>query len=1583
MSQPAVNFERAPWQVRIRRQPDALPRGGGMLCRDPVSGDDYVVTCAHVVGDKGAPPGGPVYVEFQHVPDHEPIRATVAPDGWIAQSKGDRGRHGDIAVLRLDGPIPVGAAPAPLCPSPDGAVNPHGFHTYGYPQGHPEFGVPTRGTIIGHAEAEWLSLQTKPGSQELEPGFSGSPVWDTKLRGVVGIVVSRDDPRSSGDLVARTAPYAGYAIRIEVLAEYWPPLRPAIVAREPAAGSEPAPGSEPVTGSEPLDALLELPLLPDGTLPTVGDRSISVYKLGVTQSKYVSVQNPDPPYVPRARLDADIRSLLDAGERFILAVGDSKSGKSRSMAQALRECRPQARFIVPVDDPAALQKLAGRPLPVGDDESVLWLDDIDRYVVPQGFDHSLLNRLLDREPPVIVVGTITSKRYNDITSTRDVGTRLGQVLTRARVVRVHSTLNQEDRAEAERLYPQEDFSQRGIGEQLIAAARVEDRYLVAREGCPEGWAVVQAAVDWGRIGVPGPVSRVTLRSLFPRYLAEAAPDRDASDELFAQGVEWARELIVGTIALIAAAGPPGEQAAYRAFGYLLAFVDGQAIAIAPCAWDEAIARAGGEELLAVTYEAMVRGEHEIAGRAAEAAHGRSADLATRAFAALLLGGLYQDVGEWDTAIAFLEEAADSDVPDVAPFAQVDLGSLLVQQGRNPDRGRDLLQLSVAAEDPHVRAQAQLNLGVLLLNSGNLNDARPLLEEAMAAPTEVVVGLAEDHFFGLGTQAIEQAGMARQATVDVGGYAKAEGDGPAAGDWSRKLRASTLQVRAESVHVLAMATLGGLLVTEGDLDRARELLDAALNSGNPAGVPLARLNLGILLARNSDLRLAREQFEQVLESSDPMTEALAKMSLGYLLAVNGEWDRGVGLLSEVAASDNADQAPRALCELGEMYLDRGDLEVARSYLERAAKSGHRDWGPSASVTLGMLAAREGDLDRARQRLLGIRSAGHPVQSPRAAGVLGDILLNAGDLDGAEESYRSIINQGNPFWSRLATMDLATARARQGAQEEAATLLQSVANGGDRNAAPQAACLLGDLLRSGDQADGARAAYLQAIEFGHPEWSVVARFSLAQLLVAEQDQTEAEGQLRQIIDHSPSRAQVAKAWDWLGELLGGSGSLTEAEQAYRQAIAADVRDWSALARVHLAVQLLDNNEDIEQSEPLLDEAVASGVAEVEQMAHLVLGFIALHVEQRDRARAEFRQAESGPPQVAAPATFQLAKIAQDDGDLDEAAALLDRLIEGPTGDDALRRYAAAHLGALRLRQHDPEEAMRLLRWAAASDDPDTAAYCLDVGTQLFEGGDLDAAAEILTAALTAESPLTDAVRARLGMVRLAEGSVAPGPLAESRYEEARALLATALDGASPGQEPEVRRYLGTVLARLGRRADARQVLAPLVDSADTEHRPFALLLLGRMAAHEDDDPTARRWLTEAVETAHPEVESEARQELAELRWRAGDIGAAREILALPGQDLRGAGRRRGQTVRGELEPAEETSPAEETALAKATTPAPAPASAPVSASGSAPAPAPAPSPRPALPPLPRAVLAALADLAELEGDLPEAGFWRGQA
>jgi len=1549
--EPLVVDESAPWQVSIRRDPERAPVGGGLYCPD-----GHVVTCAHVVDPDGKRPAGPVYVSFKCAPADAPVPAMVVDGGWWPPSDG--GLRGDVAVLRLTEPAPAAAAPGPLFRSPEGVSTAHSFYAHGYPKLHSVGGVPARGTIIGQAEFEWISLLADPDGQGLDPGFSGSPVWDVQLAGVVGLIVLRDVPRSSGDRGGTAGGRNAYAIRMEKLGGYWPALQPKVLRALPSEGGS-------------LEKLLDIGLTADGALPTVGETS--VYDMGVTPSKYVSAENPRPPYVPRQWVDAEIATLLNAGERFIVAVGDSKSGKSRSLSEMMHRLRPEARLIVPAaSDPTALSKLAQRDLSLGPDGAVLWLDDIDRYLVPNGLDHKVLRSVLTSQPPITIAGTITSRRHHDImtardgTGTRDAAAQFGQVLSQAKLVRVASKLSAEDLAEARTQYPEEDFSSRGIGQQMVAADMVEQLYGWAREGSPEGWAVIQAAVDWRRIGVSRPVTKPVLYSLFQHYLPEVIQHLEPDEDRFAVGLRWATEPLVGTIALLTTVKPGGDEAAYRAFDYVLACADGQGPfqpePIASSAWDVAISTLDADELLVITQAAVIQGETEIAKRAAEAARRGSDDPAATARAALFLGELQVASGDQDSAAALLEEAAASGITDVVPTAQADLGQLLSMPGGEPDRARALLESAIAAGDVQVTAQAQLSLGVMLMTQENLAEARPLLEAAMAAR----VDLADSPFFGLNRLSpADQARLPRKASSADG--RRSEGWGaaaPVADDRSRVLQAAAHR-RAESVHLLAQVSLGGLLVNEGDLDGAQMLLEAALNSHNPEVEPLARTNLGLLLLRHGDLEAARVELERVVNGGNADLAALAMVTLAGVLLTSGDEAAAYELLEAAAASGSIDHAPRALCVLGGLYADRDDYPNAISYFEQAVETGHRDWAPYARVNIGVLTAYEGDMAAARELLEAVIAADHPQESARAADLLGDQLLARDDVSGAEEAYRRAIGLGHPWWSAVATTDLAQICVRRGDNGEATRLLRTVIDAGDPNAAPMAADRLGDMLRqNGEDLDGAAAAYQEAIDSGHADWSATARFDLADLLYSRDDREGAQAQLRLIIE-GQNRIYAAKAWDYLGELLAESGDSASARDAFQHAIDSGVAEWPAVARVDLARLILTESDNVDEAEPLLNSALATGSADAAASARLLLGLIALYRGDRDRAREEFSGAANGPSQVAQPALVQIAKMAMDDGDLNAASSLLEPLTD--IGNEGLALYATAHLGVVRIRQGRLGEALDLLERGAASDDPDTAAYAhLNWGLVLFELGEVDSAAEILAVTLDSGQPeVMMSARAGLGMVRVAQGHL----------EEARTLLTDALENGNPEDEPKVRRYLGSALARLGQRDEARAVLEPLAALDDAEHRPAGLLLLGRLAAQSRDAEGSRRWFTAAIEAGDDGVAAEARLDLGRMLAEAADLEGSREILT-PLLDQRGSLQAEAAAILGELTAGENAVPP-----AQPVRPAPVRPALPPGK----PAPAP-PASRPSaartgLAPLPAVVLAGLAEIAEAEGQRAEAEYWRG--
>jgi len=183
----------------------------------------------------------------------------------------------------------------------------------------------------------------------------------------------------------------------------------------------------------------------------------------------------------------------------------------------------------------------------------------------------------------------------------------------------------------------------------------------------------------------------------------------------------------------------------------------------------------------------------------------------------------------------------------------------------------------------------------------------------------------------------------------------------------------------------------------------------------------------------------------------------------------------------------------------------------------------------------------------------------------------------------------------------------------------------------------------------------------------------------------------------------------------------------------------------------------------------------------------------------------------------------------------------------------------------------------------------------------------------------------------------------------------------------------------------------VLEPLAASGDTEHRPAGLLTLGRLAVLDGDRPAARRWLTDAMETGDPETEADARVELGRLLAESGDLAASREVLT-PLGDRRDATGTQAEDILGELSAGARivppALPPRPGAASRALPRSRRTAVPPVVIQGQVevvPPPGPGPGPAqgarsPGLAPLPPAVLAALATIAEAEGQLAEAGYWR---
>lgn len=182
--------------VRILQENGNKVVGAGFLVSNK-----HILTCAHVINaalkkdlKDANKPDRKISLDFPLVPSGKILKGRiirwipVSPNSSILPKTGS-----DIALLELENTPPE--ATKPILPIKADNLTNHHFTVFGFPQGKPQ-GVYTSGIIRGKQSDGRVQVDvSSPTSYEIEPGFSGSPVWDENLKGIVGIIVSFDPLR--------------------------------------------------------------------------------------------------------------------------------------------------------------------------------------------------------------------------------------------------------------------------------------------------------------------------------------------------------------------------------------------------------------------------------------------------------------------------------------------------------------------------------------------------------------------------------------------------------------------------------------------------------------------------------------------------------------------------------------------------------------------------------------------------------------------------------------------------------------------------------------------------------------------------------------------------------------------------------------------------------------------------------------------------------------------------------------------------------------------------------------------------------------------------------------------------------------------------------------------------------------------------------------------------------------------------------------------------------------------------------------------------------------------------------------------
>ncbi len=160
----------------------------------------YILTCAHVVSQciglgkrceeilAANVKGNNLEVDFPVDRSGQKQPVEIVLELWRVNDE-------DVAVLKLTSPLPSGVATVTLKDafSSDSPYWKHPFAVYGFPDKRSD-GTWVTGELLGGQPGlgRTQTEGTKAEGLSIRPGFSGSPVWDETLGGVVGMTVARD-----------------------------------------------------------------------------------------------------------------------------------------------------------------------------------------------------------------------------------------------------------------------------------------------------------------------------------------------------------------------------------------------------------------------------------------------------------------------------------------------------------------------------------------------------------------------------------------------------------------------------------------------------------------------------------------------------------------------------------------------------------------------------------------------------------------------------------------------------------------------------------------------------------------------------------------------------------------------------------------------------------------------------------------------------------------------------------------------------------------------------------------------------------------------------------------------------------------------------------------------------------------------------------------------------------------------------------------------------------------------------------------------------------------------------------------------
>ena len=727
--------------------------------------------------------------------------------------------------------------------------------------------------------------------------------------------------------------------------------------------------------------------------------------LGVHASIVVDGQTGDlPAYVTRD-VDEQIRELLSAAGQqatFVLLMGDSSTGKTRTLFEALQAVLPGWWLLHP-GHPDQIREVAVRPAA----RTVLWLDELQKYLDgPQRLTAATVRTLLGAG--VVIVASLWSGYYNQISAVETDDGR--QLLRLAQSLLMPAGFSAAERARAHqtaetdpRLRIAVAAHDAGVTQTLAAGPELLMRWEHATDPCAT--AVITAAVDARRLGMESPLTAAHLRDAVPGYLS-SAQRAAAGDDWLERALAYSTVLVhraAGTLSAHreAMTGPPDG---YRAADFLLqqSFRTRRTTVLPTSFWTVLAQHARNpEDLRRLAYQADARARRRHAAALYErlaalgdpAAASRLADLTAAedmSQAQTILRQHADDqhthakINHWRAALADLDglrQAATGG--DLVAHCQL-IGVLAAN---------DLAQVHAMAAEGDRLARAWL-----IDHDGGPEHRRTLLERAERGDRIARGRLAE---------VLTERGHSSQALAVLTSAAN-DGDVLAAGH-----RADLLVRLSRSAELLALADAG---------DHAAGLAE---DTRLPRGGHLACRIAGALADTG--------ETDQAIAVLQAHADGLVELTDDYLIDLLVHLER-LDLLEQIAATGEW-TSNRRLAELADA---RGDLDA----LHRMEAGGN--WFATSLLADRMLA--NGRVDEAIAHLSHRASAGDDF----AKGRLPDLLAEHGREYELETLARTDTWFASGRW--------ATYLAGTGRSEQAEAWLRTQQGPGEDLAASQLADLL---------------------------------------------------------------------------------------------------------------------------------------------------------------------------------------------------------------------------------------------------------------------------------------------------------------------------------------------------------------------------------------------------------------------------------------------------------------------------------------------------------------------------------------------